>query len=53
MKPQRAGRTVGHHTLYQVSTATALVQGVYQGAVRPPGAANSTFLFQIQLVRPK
>ena len=49
MKPQRAGRTVGHHTL----TATALVQGVYQGAVRPPGAANSTFLFQIQLVRPK
>jgi acetolactate decarboxylase len=24
----------GHHTLYQVSTATALVEGVYQGAVR-------------------
>jgi acetolactate decarboxylase len=23
-----------HHTLYQISTATALVQGVYQGAVR-------------------
>lgn len=23
-----------HHTLYQVSTATALVQGIYQGAVR-------------------
>ncbi len=23
-----------HHTLYQVSTATALVEGVYQGAVR-------------------
>jgi acetolactate decarboxylase len=25
---------VTHHTLYQVSTATALVEGVYQGAVR-------------------
>ena len=25
---------VVHHTLYQVSTATALVEGVYQGAVR-------------------
>src|SRR6516164_4959585 len=25
---------VSHHTLYQVSTATALVEGVYQGAVR-------------------
>jgi acetolactate decarboxylase len=25
---------VDHHTLYQVSTATALVEGVYQGAVR-------------------
>ncbi|MDB5308891.1 MAG: acetolactate decarboxylase [Gemmataceae bacterium] len=25
---------VAHHTLYQVSTATALVEGVYQGAVR-------------------
>jgi acetolactate decarboxylase len=25
---------VPHHTLYQVSTATALVEGVYQGAVR-------------------
>lgn len=25
---------VAHHTLYQVSTSTALVQGVYQGAVR-------------------
>src|SRR3979409_2445525 len=24
---------VGHHTLYQVSTAGALVEGVYQGAV--------------------
>lgn len=23
-----------HHTLYQVSTATALVQGIYRGAVR-------------------
>ena len=23
-----------HHTLYQVSTSSALVQGVYQGAVR-------------------
>jgi len=23
-----------HHTLYQISTATALVEGVYQGAVR-------------------
>src|ERR1700751_3515215 len=23
-----------HHTVYQVSTATALVEGVYQGAVR-------------------
>jgi len=34
MTSQRGGRTAGHHTLYQVSTATALVQGVYQGAVR-------------------
>ena len=25
---------VTHHTLYQVSTATALVEGIYQGAVR-------------------
>ena len=25
---------VAHHTLYQVSTTTALVEGVYQGAVR-------------------
>ncbi len=25
---------VAHHTLYQVSTATALVDGIYQGAVR-------------------
>jgi acetolactate decarboxylase len=25
---------LSHHTLYQVSTATALVQGIYQGAVR-------------------
>jgi acetolactate decarboxylase len=25
---------VSHHTLYQVSTSTALVEGVYQGAVR-------------------
>ena len=25
---------VAHHTLYQVSTATALVAGIYQGAVR-------------------
>jgi acetolactate decarboxylase len=25
---------VSHHTLFQVSTATALVEGVYQGAVR-------------------
>jgi acetolactate decarboxylase len=25
---------VSHHTLYQVSTATALVEGIYQGAVR-------------------
>jgi acetolactate decarboxylase len=25
---------VAHHTLYQVSTATALVEGIYQGAVR-------------------
>jgi acetolactate decarboxylase len=25
---------VPHHTLYQVSTATALVEGIYQGAVR-------------------
>jgi len=24
----------GHHTLYQISTATALVEGIYQGAVR-------------------
>ena len=23
-----------HHTLYQVSTSTALVEGIYQGAVR-------------------
>lgn len=26
--------TDAHHTLYQVSTATALVEGIYQGAVR-------------------
>src|SRR6478736_3153623 len=25
---------VSHHTLYQVSTAAALVEGIYQGAVR-------------------
>ena len=25
---------VAHHTLFQVSTATALVEGIYQGAVR-------------------
>src|SRR5438132_3156599 len=25
---------VSHHTLYQVSTATALVEGIYQGVVR-------------------
>ncbi len=25
---------IAHHTLYQVSTATALVEGIYQGAVR-------------------
>jgi Alpha-acetolactate decarboxylase len=25
---------IAHHTLYQVSTATALVDGIYQGAVR-------------------
>jgi acetolactate decarboxylase len=25
---------ISHHTLYQVSTATALVEGIYQGAVR-------------------
>jgi acetolactate decarboxylase len=25
---------LAHHTLYQVSTATALVEGIYQGAVR-------------------
>ena len=25
---------VSHHTLYQVSTATALVEGIYQGAIR-------------------
>ena len=25
---------VSHHTLYQVSAATALVEGIYQGAVR-------------------
>src|SRR5215813_10632078 len=25
---------VAHHTLYQVSTATALVEGIYQGAIR-------------------
>jgi acetolactate decarboxylase len=25
---------VTHHTLYQVSTSTALVEGIYQGAVR-------------------
>src|SRR6516164_9523504 len=28
---------VSHHTLYQVSTATALVEGIYQGAVREHG----------------
>src|SRR5215510_12019818 len=27
-------REVARHTLYQVSTATALVEGIYQGAVR-------------------
>jgi Alpha-acetolactate decarboxylase len=27
-------RQVAHHTLYQISTATALVEGIYQGAVR-------------------
>ena len=27
-------RRMAHHTLYQVSTATALVEGIYQGAVR-------------------
>jgi acetolactate decarboxylase len=41
---ERKGRTMtrdmkeypqgAHHTLYQVSTATALVEGIYQGAVR-------------------
>src|SRR5215813_9986135 len=25
---------VSHHTLYQVSTATALVEGIYRGAIR-------------------
>jgi acetolactate decarboxylase len=25
---------VAHHTMYQVSTAAALVEGIYQGAVR-------------------
>jgi len=25
---------VTHHTMYQVSTATALVEGIYRGAVR-------------------
>jgi acetolactate decarboxylase len=25
---------IPHHTIYQVSTATALVEGIYQGAVR-------------------
>src|SRR5499433_2663377 len=29
-----ADREVAHHTLYQVSTATALVEEIYQGAVR-------------------
>jgi len=33
-KDTNAHRQVAHHTLYQVSTATALVEGVYQGAVR-------------------
>ena len=28
------GTQVRYHTLYQVSTATALVEGIYQGAVR-------------------
>jgi acetolactate decarboxylase len=27
-------RRMAHHTLYQVSTTTALVEGIYQGAVR-------------------
>jgi alpha-acetolactate decarboxylase len=27
-------RQVSHHTLYQLSTAVALVEGIYQGAVR-------------------
>jgi hypothetical protein len=25
---------VAHHTLYQISTATSLVEGIYYGAVR-------------------
>jgi len=29
-----ADREVAHHMLYQVSTATALVEGIYEGAVR-------------------
>ncbi|MCU1337111.1 MAG: acetolactate decarboxylase [Bryobacterales bacterium] len=28
---------VAHHTIYQVSTSTALVEGIYQGAVRVGG----------------
>jgi hypothetical protein len=31
---ERVMPEVVHHTLYHVSTATALVEGIYQGAVR-------------------
>lgn len=33
-KDIKTNRQVARHTLYQVSTSTALVEGVYQGAVR-------------------
>jgi hypothetical protein len=32
---------VPHSTLYQVSTATALVEGIYQGAVRVGTSGNT------------
>ena len=41
---------VTHHTLYQVSTATALVEGIYQGAVRV-GTLREQFLDFVRLQR--
>jgi acetolactate decarboxylase len=33
-RDRKQDHQAAHHTLYQVSTATALVEGIYQGAVR-------------------